>query len=226
LNTAIIIKNELKHKERLELPREALREATINAIIHRDYFVNSNVQINISPDKVEIINPGKLLFPKPDFGKVSVRRNPILVDLVHRLGFVEKAGSGIKRIKRSTNEYKIKVKFETGDFFKTIFFRKTDPTQIRSKYGANTEQIRSKYHKAIDANPTQIRRKSEEDRKRWILEQLKINNRIRAKEIELFFGIHRDTATKNLNKLVKEKILIQKGAGNNVWYELNEETKK
>jgi len=82
LNTAIIIKDELKHKTRLELPREALREAIINAMIHKDYNINSPVQINISPDKVEITNPGRLLFPKEELGERSVLRNPILVDLM------------------------------------------------------------------------------------------------------------------------------------------------
>jgi len=218
LNTAIIIKDELRHKTKLELPKEALREAIINAMIHRDYFVNSNVQINISPDRVEIINPGKLLFPKSDFGKVSVRRNPILVDLVHRLGLVEKAGSGIKKIKRLIKGYDTKIKFETGDFFKIIFTRKVDLT----KSEANPKQIR----RQSDDNPTTIRRQSDVNRKKWILKQLEINNRIRAKNVKLFFNIHRDTAINDLNKLAKKNILIKKGAGNNVWFELKKSDAK
>jgi ATP-dependent DNA helicase RecG len=159
LNTAVIIKDELRHKTKLELPYEALREAVINSMIHKDYFVNSSVQIHISPDRVEIVNPGKLFFPKKEFGKSSLHRNAILVDLVHRLGFVEKAGSGIKRIKRLIREEAGKVKFETNSFFRVIFYRESEanPKQIRSKSEANRTQIRSK----SDTNLTQIGRKSD-----------------------------------------------------------------
>ncbi|MEA3499586.1 MAG: ATP-binding protein [Candidatus Marinimicrobia bacterium] len=179
-------------------------------MIHRDYFVNSNVQINISPDKVEIINPGKLLFPKSDFGKVSVRRNPILVDLVHRLGLVEKAGSGIKRIKGLTKKYKTKVKFETGDFFTTIFFRETDLKKIERKSNANPTQIRRK----SDTNPTQIRRN-------WILTFLENENKITNKIIREKFMLHKDTVSKGLRDMIAQNEIIQKGDGNNIWFELD-----
>ena len=146
LNTAIIIKNELRHKTRLELPKEALREAIINAMIHRDYNINSPVQINISPDKVEITNPGKLLFPKEELGKRSVLRNPILVDLVYRSGLVEKAGSGIKRIQRLAKEDNIKVEFRTGMFFEVVFYRK-----IRRKSDTNQTQIGQTNKRKMDS---------------------------------------------------------------------------
>jgi len=184
LNTAIIIKDELKHKTKLELPKEAVREAIINAMIHKDYNINSPVQINIAPDKVEIINPGRLLFPKEELGKRSVLRNPILVDLIHRLGLVEKAGSGIKRMQRLAKEDNVNVEFKTGMFFEVIFYR-----IIRSK---------------SEANPKQIRSKSEDERLYWI---------------------HRDTAIEDLKSLMKQNKIVRKGRGNNVWYEPREENK-
>lgn len=205
LNTAIIIKGELRNQEQLELPKEALRETIINAITHRDYFVNSNVQINISPDRLEIINPGRLLFPKNDFGKVSVRRNPILVDLVFRLGLVEKAGSGIKKIKRLAINHKTKIRFETGDFFKTVFLRDQEITKS-------------------DANPTQIRRKSDANRmqirQNWIVQYLKKKNKLKTQTIVKELQIVKDTAVRDLNFLIERNIITKKGAGNNVWFEL------
>jgi len=209
LNTAIIIKDELKHKTRLELPKEALREAIINAMIHRDYNINSPVQINISPNKVEIINSGKLLFPKEELGRRSVLRNPILVDLIHRLGLVEKAGSGIKRIQKLAKENNINVEFKTGTFFEVIFYRKTE----------NRTEIRSK----SEANPKQIQSKSKDERLHWILKQLKKNGKIKAKEIENEFQVHRDTAIEDLKSLIKQNKIVKKGGGNNIWYELKRE---
>lgn len=201
LNTAIII-NGLKHTTKLELPKEALREAIINAMIHRDYLYSSNIQIHISPERVEIVNPGKLLFPEEDLGKRSAHRNPLLTDMVHRLGLVEKAGSGIKRMRKSMKEYNLGIDFEMGSFFSAVFHRDSR-------------------HKS-DTNPKQIRSKSEEDRSEWILTYVRANKKIRAKDVEAHFSIHRDTAVNDLNELLRQGKIVKKGGGNNVWYELDD----
>jgi ATP-dependent DNA helicase RecG len=91
----------LKRKEILEIPEEALREALLNAIIHRDYLIEgANVTVEIYRDRVEISNPGGLapgLKPE-EFGKKTVRRNPLIADIFQRLGEIEKIGSGIQRM--------------------------------------------------------------------------------------------------------------------------------
>ncbi|NAT10703.1 hypothetical protein C4E22_04025 [ANME-1 cluster archaeon AG-394-G06] len=207
------LKNELKHKTKLELPKEALREAIINAMIHRDYNINSSVQINISPDKVEIINPGRLLFPKEELGKRSVLRNPILVDLIHRLGLVEKAGSGIKRMQKLAKEDNVTVVFKTGMFFEVIFHRKIE----------NRAENRSK----TEANRMELGHKSDtKTRQRWILDRLKQKGTIKSVEIINRFHIVKDTASRDLKYLIEEDKIVRKGGGNNVWYELKSEEEK
>jgi ATP-dependent DNA helicase RecG len=60
LNTEFIIKSGPR-EEKLELPEEALREAVLNAIAHRDYFVSgANILVEIYSDRIEITNPGGL----------------------------------------------------------------------------------------------------------------------------------------------------------------------
>ncbi|MBU3941157.1 MAG: putative DNA binding domain-containing protein [Nanoarchaeota archaeon] len=109
-----------KRVEKLEVSEEALREAIINAMVHRDYFSNGRIQIDVFSDKIEISNPGNLLFDEKDFGKVSIARNPILSDIAHRLGYVERIGSGIKRIKTLVKN----VDFEfSSNWFRVIFLR-------------------------------------------------------------------------------------------------------
>ncbi|WP_347275536.1 ATP-binding protein [Candidatus Kuenenia sp.] len=69
-----------------EIPLDALREAVVNAIVHRDYAVKgTSIYVRIFDDRVEIENPGGLPdgITKRDFGKSSVRRNPIIADLFH-----------------------------------------------------------------------------------------------------------------------------------------------
>lgn len=90
-------------KEIPEIPYEALREAVINAVIHRDYFEKGvNVMIEIFDDRVEITSPGGL--PKglkvEDFGKVSLLRNPNIANLMQRIEYIEKMGSGCKTVGR------------------------------------------------------------------------------------------------------------------------------
>jgi len=69
---------------------------------------------------LEITNPRKLLFDKKDLGEISIARNPIILDLAHRLRYVEKIGSGIKRIRNLVPD----VKFEIGsNWFRVIFKR-------------------------------------------------------------------------------------------------------
>ena len=169
--------------------------------------INSSIgkdQINISPDKVEIINPGRLLFPKEELGKRSVLRNPILVDLIHRLGLVEKAGSGIKRMQKLAKADNITVEFKTGMFFEVIFYRK-----IRSKSDTNRTQIGHK-------SDTKIREK-------WILNYLKENKVIKTIDIMNQFNIVKDTTSRDLKSLIKQNKIVRKGGGNNVWYELKSE---
>jgi len=212
LNTSIIFDGGLKRKERLELPGEALREAIINAMIHRDYFYPASIQIHISKDRLEITNPGQLLFPKKELGKRSAHRNPVLVDIAHRLGLAEKAGSGIKRIRKIISENKTGISFEVESFF-TITFYRVDANVYTNVDGK--AEIRRK----SDANPTQIRRKSDAI-EQWIIKCLQSESRITSKDVRINFNIHKDTAVKYLNKLVDQNKIVKKGGGNNVWYEL------
>jgi ATP-dependent DNA helicase RecG len=135
-------------KEIPEIPYEALKEALLNATIHRDYFeIGARVMVEIFDDRVEISNPGELLFEKEKIGKrtVSVARNPILFDIFSRMQLIEKAGTGIKRILALTDARNINVEFDIDSFFTIIFFRpglpkeQTDDTgQVPSKYRAST----------------------------------------------------------------------------------------
>ncbi len=90
-----------------EYPMKALREAVINAVMHRDWFVDgANVFVELYTDRIEVVSPGGL--PKgmtlADLGTKSVRRNALIADLLHRIEFIEKAGTGIKRIRDEARE--------------------------------------------------------------------------------------------------------------------------
>ena len=84
-------------------PPLALREALVNALVHRDYSINGGaVSVAVYDDRLEIISTGTLPFGLTvgDLrGEHSSRpRNPILADLFHRRGLIERWGRGTRRM--------------------------------------------------------------------------------------------------------------------------------
>ena len=86
----------------------AVFEALANALMHRDYSViGSEVHVNMFDDRLEIYSPGGMpdgtLIQEQDIEEVpSTRRNPIVSEIFHRLDFVERRGSGLKKIRNET----------------------------------------------------------------------------------------------------------------------------
>ena len=81
--------------------------------------------MEIYTDRIEVSSPGGL--PKgltlADLGHRSIRRNPLISDLLHRIGFIEKAGTGIRRIRDEARELDCpEPEFDAGSFV-TVTFR-------------------------------------------------------------------------------------------------------
>lgn len=92
---------------RIEMPdycERSVFEALVNALIHRDYTVlGSEVHIDIYDDRLTIHSPGGMAdgtrIQERDISNVSsTRRNPVLADIFGRLGYMERKGSGFKKI--------------------------------------------------------------------------------------------------------------------------------
>ena len=118
----------LQREDVPEYPMRALREAITNAVMHRDYFeVGANVFVEIYEDRVEISNPGGLPkgLTRAQLGTRSVRRNPLLADLLHRIAYIEKAGTGIRRMREEARKHKCPAPTFTADEFFTAIFRPT-----------------------------------------------------------------------------------------------------
>ena len=93
--------------ERVELPdypEEALREALLNALVHRDYSYSGSIIININDSGMEFISIGGLL---PGLSAEDIRsgisqpRNRGLAEIFHRLKLIESYGTGIRKSIRS-----------------------------------------------------------------------------------------------------------------------------
>jgi ATP-dependent DNA helicase RecG len=82
-----------------ELPREAVTEAIVNAVVHRDYASPASVQVMLFADRLEVWNPGELPVGLSIEGlarpHASIPRNPLIAEPMFLARYVEKAGSGI-----------------------------------------------------------------------------------------------------------------------------------
>lgn len=91
-----------RHESYWSVPLTAVREALINAVVHADYAQQgSPIRLAIFDDRIEIENPGLLLFGLTiDEIKqgISKLRNRVIGQIFHRLGLIERWGSGIQRI--------------------------------------------------------------------------------------------------------------------------------
>ena len=130
-NTEYVITGKPRREEIDDYPEPALREAIINAVCHRDYFIKEvPVSVEIFADRVEIRNPGGLPrgFDPKKFGTQSFPRNLQIVSMLHRADYIEQAGTGINRIREATVNHKKKVEldieYSDDSPFYSIIFKK------------------------------------------------------------------------------------------------------
>ena len=203
LNTNFIIKAE--RTNRLELPKEALREALINAMMHRDYFSNGHVQVDIYIDRVDISNPGGLVsgLARKDFGKRSMPRNPLLMDLFLRIDKVERIGSGIGRIRKAMREYGLKAKFDISEgWFSVVFPRAAQAATPQATLIKTPSESTKSILKLYQNYPETILK---------ILGGISENPRITIPELAKMAGLSQIGVKYNLKKLKKDGVLKRVG---------------
>ncbi|MYC62808.1 MAG: hypothetical protein F4X16_08225 [Caldilineaceae bacterium SB0661_bin_34] len=114
--------------------------------MHRDWFIDgANVFVEIYTDRIEVVSPGSLPqgLQLTDLGSRSIRRNALIADLLHHIDFIEKAGTGIRRIRNEVRaQGSPEPKFEANGFF-TVTFRPNPEVRasgdVRSMHDATTE---------------------------------------------------------------------------------------
>lgn len=109
------------------IPYEAVEEAVINAIVHRDYFIDGNdTKIEIFNNRIVISNPGGLVtgLTADEFGERSMLRNPYLADIFHKIGLLDAWGTGISEMQRQVEDARLRpVDFDFDNFFTVTFWR-------------------------------------------------------------------------------------------------------
>lgn len=211
---AIITYEGIQRIETLPMPREALREALLNACINKDYAEPSPIQIRVYENKLEIINGGVL----PEGWTVetllsshrSMPYNPDIANTFFRAGEIEAWGRGIERI----------IKACKNDGFSTPEFR-YDASGIWTTF--NFEYPERATTRNNDPETTQKRpRNDQQKQEHVILELIKENPYIQRKELVRYLGIHESSVKRRLDSLQEKGIIKHVGPNKGGYWEVQE----
>ena len=213
-----------------EIPLEAIREAIINSLIHRDFKNPKSNEVAIYKDRVEIFNPGEFPegFKPEDFieGQGSIPRNPLIANTLYLSKDIEKWGSGFRRITEACQKSNTKVKFEIRkNCFMVIFYRKTDE-ELFDLTGEN--KIDAKSVALNDENVAKnvalkVKERYPELRKVYIdiIEIISKNNYVTQEEIANKLKKTRNSIYRNIKALKDMGILERLGSKKNGNWKIN-----
>ena len=184
----------LERIDKRDYPEEALREALMNCIVHREYALSGSTLINIFDDRIEFISLGGL--PK-GIGYddimlgISMPRNKKLANIFYRLRLIEAYGTGISKIMRSYSEQAQKPYIEvSGNAFKI--------TLPNMKIAVKAE--------------------AESERCEEVLKLFGLTKQITRADVEKALGVSYATAARILAKLVEQKRILRIGNTRNTKY--------
>ncbi len=107
---SVTLQDGVRRRPRWDYPEEAVREAIVNAIVHRDYLLSgTDIELGIYSDRLEVVSPGRLangITPVRMRSGCRSARNELLKDVMRDYGYLEHMGMGIPRkIMRSMREH-------------------------------------------------------------------------------------------------------------------------
>lgn len=186
--------------DKRDYPCEALREALLNAVTHRDYSYSSSTLISIFDDRIEFVSIGGLIrslgFEDIMLG-VSALRNRNLANVFYRLKLIEAYGTGILKINESYSECALKPQFKVTD----NAFKITLP---------NINYVGERKHITSAASLTLS---DKEKRREIVLLLAEKQGYIIRKDVESALQVSQATAILILRDMVAKGLLIKTGSG-------------
>ena len=203
------------------LPLEALREAVVNAVVHRDYSIEGEaIRIFYYADRIEIHNPG-LLMPGLSLEELqkgrsrSKPRNPIIASILRDMpgNYMERVGTGIPFLINQMRSLGLpEPEFhQTGEFVLTFWYNPAEPyTNSARDQVTQSEQPAPKQTLPL---PEPILSGSKEERWKLALEHARQHGFITNREYQQVAGVSESTATRDLDALVELGRLKRTGRG-------------
>lgn len=185
--------NGLYRIDTLDYPLDALREALLNCLVHRDYSFSASTLISVYDDRIEFVSVGGL----PDginlddiLLGISACRNPKLAAIFYRLELIEAYGTGIPKIMSSYKDTGFEPKIEvTNNAFKITL------PNLNYSIDEQTETEDNRIVAFIDKNGF-----------------------ITRKDVEELLGISQTSANRILKDMVDKSVLYRIGNGKSIKY--------
>jgi ATP-dependent DNA helicase RecG len=199
----------VQHRDLPRYPVDALREAIVNAVVHRDYSpmaLGSHIQIALFSDRLEIKSPGSL-YGGMTFSTLHNQqstRNPLLMRFMEDMGMVENRGTGIDTMIRSTIEANLPApEFSvSGSWWFQVTFRHESPP----------------LHERAKAIPPGVGHPTREQSELRVLELFDSFGQITNTIVQEHLGIERHTALRTLQRLVAKGMLTRHGERRGAYY--------
>jgi len=148
INVEFVMTGKPERDQIWDYPLEALREALINAVCHRDYTIFSNIEVRIYDDKLIIRSPGFLPYGitleelyRPHS---STLRNKGLAEVLYDTELIERWGSGIEKIQQHCLEAGLpEPTFEESQGFQVVFRKDVYNEEYLHSLNLNERQIKA-----------------------------------------------------------------------------------
>jgi ATP-dependent DNA helicase RecG len=185
-----------------DYPLDALREALVNAVCHRDYTESSTTDVRIYDDRLEVWSPGGLplgITVTDLYGPHrSVLRNKDIAQVLFDIGWIERWGSGTGKIRDLCAQAGLPEPefLETQQSLRVIFRKDAYSEEYLRKLGFNERQIAA-------------------------VKYVRENARVTSKSYQELNHVSRQTASNELSALAEQHIFMRTGkAGRGIAYEL------
>ena len=178
--------NKLLRIDTRDYPEDALREALLNLMVHRDYGFQASALISIYEDRIEFVSVGGLVSGidlEDIMMGISVCRNQNLANVFYRLQLIEAYGTGIRKILNAYHDVKQKPEIQhTQNAFKIILPNRNQSLERKEEY--------------------EVLSKTEQQ----IIELMKQNGKLSRKEIETKLELSTSTVLRLLKKLTEKTV--------------------
>ena len=178
--------------EQYDYPEEAIREAVLNAIIHRDYAFSGSIIINLYDDRIEFVSLGGLmpgLRIEDLFLGVSQPRNEQLAKVFYRLKHIEAYGTGLRRIMQYYEDFEVKPVIEaTHGAFMLMLPNMNYARPLKSKHKQKPQ------HKAV-------------------LDYLQDNDFITNQVVQDILSVKQTRAYTIIREMLNDGLIVKQGSG-------------
>lgn len=199
--------------DRNDYPKDAIKEALLNAIVHREYSFSDSTLIKMFDDRLEIISLGGILKSvtlNDVMCGVSALRNRKLADIFYRLELIEAYGTGITKINKSYEVCNHKPRFEvTDNVFKVVLpnMNCNNDNKAHSNVITLSDRTEVYYKERFSNNEFNV-----------INFISRNDNSCTRKELEDELNMSQATTIRTIKKLIDKELITKVGNGKNSLY--------